>query len=157
MRELVAYNSRESCGKCTPCRVGGNWAVRTVAKILAGEGSRLDLQILDKIQAGLQDGRCLCGLGDSAGWVIDSLDALAFVVESGAATIMHGPHREDAPHVADFFVVRVTAEDLAKRVVAARRVRSIVEQLGARPRMKLAATNAIDGPIHHRIFMSPPG
>jgi NADH:ubiquinone oxidoreductase subunit F (NADH-binding) len=52
--------------------VGGNWAVRTVAKVLAGEGSRTDLQILDRIQAGLQDGRCLCGLGDSAGWVVQS-------------------------------------------------------------------------------------
>jgi len=69
---LLKFYAYESCGKCTPCRVGGNWAVRTVAKILAGEGSRLDLQILDKIQAGLQDGRCLCGLGDSAGWVVQS-------------------------------------------------------------------------------------
>src|SRR5919204_2732117 len=55
-RRLLQFYANESCGKCTPCRVGGNWAVRTVAKILAGEGSRLDLQILDKIQAGLQDG-----------------------------------------------------------------------------------------------------
>jgi NADH-quinone oxidoreductase subunit F len=69
---LLKFYAYESCGKCTPCRVGGNWAVRTVAKVLAGEGSRTDLQILDRIQAGLQDGRCLCGLGDSAGWVVQS-------------------------------------------------------------------------------------
>ena len=29
-------------------------------------------QILDRIQDSLQNGRCLCGLGDSAGWVIMS-------------------------------------------------------------------------------------
>ena len=69
---LLQFYAHESCGKCTPCRVGGNWAVRTVQKILAGEGSVVDLQILDRIQAGLQDGRCLCGLGDSAGWVVMS-------------------------------------------------------------------------------------
>ncbi len=69
---LLKFYAHESCGKCTPCRVGGDWAVRTVEKILAGRGSRVDLHILDRIQAGLQDGRCLCGLGDSAGWVVMS-------------------------------------------------------------------------------------
>src|SRR5438105_7375400 len=61
---LLKFYAYESCGKCTPCRVGGNWAVRTVAKILAGEGSRLDAQILDKSQPGLQAGRSMCGVRD---------------------------------------------------------------------------------------------
>jgi len=69
---LLRFYARESCGKCTPCRVGGNWAVRTFERILSGQGSALDLQILDRIQQSLQFGRCLCGLGDSAGWVIMS-------------------------------------------------------------------------------------
>jgi len=69
---LLRFYARESCGKCTPCRVGGNWAVRTYERILSGHGSDVDLQILDRIQESLQFGRCLCGLGDSAGWVIMS-------------------------------------------------------------------------------------
>jgi NADH-quinone oxidoreductase subunit F len=69
---LLRFYARESCGKCTPCRVGGDWAVRTFDRILSGQGSAVDLQILDRIQDGLQNGRCLCGLGDSAGWVIMS-------------------------------------------------------------------------------------
>jgi NADH-quinone oxidoreductase subunit F len=69
---LLRFYAYESCGKCTPCRVGGNWAVRTYDRILSGQGSAVDLAILDRIQSGLQNGRCLCGLGDSAGWVIDS-------------------------------------------------------------------------------------
>jgi NADH-quinone oxidoreductase subunit F len=69
---LLQFYAEESCGKCTPCRVGGNWAVRTYERILSGEGAEEDLAILDRVQAGLQRGRCLCGLGDSAGWVIDS-------------------------------------------------------------------------------------
>src|SRR5260221_9460110 len=69
---LLRFYAFESCGKCTPCRVGGNWAVRTFERILAGEGGAVDLQILDRIQESLQNGRCLCGLGDSAGLVIMS-------------------------------------------------------------------------------------
>jgi NADH-quinone oxidoreductase subunit F len=69
---LLKFYAWESCGKCTPCRVGGNWAVRTYERLLAGEGGPVDLQVLDRVQDGLQNGRCLCGLGDSAGWVIMS-------------------------------------------------------------------------------------
>ena len=69
---LLKFYAYESCGKCTPCRVGGNWAVRTYERILSGQGSAVDLHILERVSAGLQNGRCLCGLGDAAGWVIDS-------------------------------------------------------------------------------------
>ena len=69
---LLKFYSHESCGKCTPCRVGSDWAVRTYDRILAGEASTVELGILERVSDGLQNGRCLCGLGDSAGWVIDS-------------------------------------------------------------------------------------
>jgi len=69
---LLRFYAHESCGKCTPCRVGGNWAVRTYERILSGRGGQQDLEILDRVQQSLQNGRCLCGLGDSAGWVIMS-------------------------------------------------------------------------------------
>ncbi len=69
---LLQFYAHESCGKCTPCRIGGDWAVRTYERILAGEGSQVELDTLIRVSDGLQNGRCLCGLGDSAGWVIDS-------------------------------------------------------------------------------------
>jgi NADH-quinone oxidoreductase subunit F len=69
---LLRFYAHESCGKCTPCRVGSDWAVRTYDRILANEGSQVELGILERVADGLQNGRCLCGLGDSAGWVIDS-------------------------------------------------------------------------------------
>ena len=69
---LLQFYAYESCGKCTPCRVGGNWAVRTYERILAGEGTAADLRNLDRIQVSLSQGRCLCALGDSAGFVIES-------------------------------------------------------------------------------------
>ena len=67
---LMQFYAHESCGKCTPCRVGGNWAVRTYERVLAGHGSANDLALFDRVQQGLAGGRCLCGLGDAAGWVI---------------------------------------------------------------------------------------
>lgn len=69
---LLQFYAHESCGKCTPCRVGTNWALRIYQRVLAGQGGAIELALLDRIQEGLQNGRCLCGLGDSAGWVIDS-------------------------------------------------------------------------------------
>jgi len=69
---LLKFYAHESCGKCTPCRVGGDWAVRMYERILANEGSQVEIDNLLRVSDGLQNGRCLCGLGDSAGWVIDS-------------------------------------------------------------------------------------
>ena len=69
---LLRFYAHESCGKCTPCRVGGDWAVRMYERILAGDGSEVELDNLRRVSDALQNGRCLCGLGDSAGWVIDS-------------------------------------------------------------------------------------
>ncbi len=69
---LLKFYAHESCGKCTPCRIGGDWAVRMYDRILANEGGPVELQNLRQVSDALQNGRCLCGLGDSAGWVIDS-------------------------------------------------------------------------------------
>ena len=46
--------------------------MRAYERLLSGEGGENELALLDRIQQGLQNGRCLCGLGDSAGWVIES-------------------------------------------------------------------------------------
>jgi len=70
---LCQFYAVESCGKCTPCRVGGNWAVTTLERILSGSGSQSDLELLDRIQRSIQYGRCLCPLGDSVGAVILTL------------------------------------------------------------------------------------
>jgi NADH-quinone oxidoreductase subunit F len=69
---LLKFYAWESCGKCTPCRVGGNWAVRTMQRLVDGTASPVDLQILERLQESLMGGRCLCPLGDSAGVVIQS-------------------------------------------------------------------------------------
>lgn len=69
---LIQFYAWESCGKCTPCRVGGDWAERTLRKMLDGEGTPTDLQLLRRIAVSTQGGRCLCLLGDSIGIVLNA-------------------------------------------------------------------------------------
>jgi NADH-quinone oxidoreductase subunit F len=61
---VSAFYQHESCGKCTPCRVGCRWLTQILGKIEAGRARQADLDLLldvcDRIL-----GKCLCPLGDS--------------------------------------------------------------------------------------------
>ncbi len=58
------FYEHESCGKCTPCRVGTRWLTQILQKIEEGRASQADFDLLldvcDRIL-----GKCLCPLGDS--------------------------------------------------------------------------------------------
>ena len=61
----LEFYHHESCGKCTPCREGNFWMVRTYRRILSGQGTHSDLDtLLDTCDNIL--GRSFCGLGDGA-------------------------------------------------------------------------------------------
>ncbi|MFN6961349.1 MAG: NADH-quinone oxidoreductase subunit F, partial [Rhodocyclaceae bacterium] len=67
----VAHNfarffAHESCGFCTPCRVGTQIVARLMDKIAAGRGSPFDLEELRRLYVFLRD-MAHCGLGHSAG------------------------------------------------------------------------------------------
>ena len=71
------YNScrffaHESCGQCTPCREGTNWALKMVERIKAGRGRLKDLELLAEIgdSIGIIPGTTICGLADGAAWPI---------------------------------------------------------------------------------------
>lgn len=55
----------ESCGKCTPCRVGNKRLLEILNRITDGKGSRDDLSALRDLSEIIQD-TSLCGLGQSA-------------------------------------------------------------------------------------------
>ncbi|HET9343118.1 MAG TPA: NADH-quinone oxidoreductase subunit NuoF [Candidatus Eremiobacteraceae bacterium] len=61
---LVRFFEKESCGQCTPCREGGQWVHRLVARLEAGEGTDADLRVLNTINTTIT-GTNLCPLGDS--------------------------------------------------------------------------------------------
>ena len=43
---LLHFYKHESCGKCTPCREGGDWLHKILAKIERGDGEMRDLDLL---------------------------------------------------------------------------------------------------------------
>jgi NADH-quinone oxidoreductase subunit F len=61
----LEFYHHESCGKCTPCREGNYWMVRTYRRILSGHGTVEDLDTLQDTADNVF-GRSFCGLGDGA-------------------------------------------------------------------------------------------
>jgi NADH-quinone oxidoreductase subunit F len=62
---LLHFYKHESCGKCTPCREGGDWLHRILGKIERGEGQMKDLDLLLSIANNIL-GKTLCAFGDAA-------------------------------------------------------------------------------------------
>jgi NADH-quinone oxidoreductase subunit F len=58
------FYHHESCGKCTPCREGTNWTVKMLERMVRGEATPIDLDIVASVQDNII-GHCLCVLGDS--------------------------------------------------------------------------------------------
>jgi NADH-quinone oxidoreductase subunit F len=69
---LAEFYRHESCGKCVPCREGTNWTVKILERVDAGEGTPMDLDIMEQVQGNII-GNCLCVLGDSMAMPIASM------------------------------------------------------------------------------------
>jgi NADH-quinone oxidoreductase subunit F len=69
---LAEFYRHESCGKCVPCREGTNWTVKMLERIDEGEGTPMDLDILEQVQGNIM-GNCLCVLGDSMAMPVSSM------------------------------------------------------------------------------------
>ena len=65
-RHFSHFFARESCGFCTPCRVGTSLLARLMDRISDGRGSQHDLQMIEELQR-LLHCSSHCGLGESAG------------------------------------------------------------------------------------------
>ncbi len=61
-RFAMEFCAIESCGKCTPCRIGSTRGVETIDKIIANEDRVKNLQVLDDLCEVMLDGS-LCALG----------------------------------------------------------------------------------------------
>ncbi len=63
-RFFLAFTQAESCGKCTPCRLGTRQMLEILTRITKGEGEIKDLEQLQRIATTVQE--CsLCGLGQT--------------------------------------------------------------------------------------------
>ncbi len=61
-RFAMEFCSIESCGKCTPCRIGSTRGVEVIDKIIANQDRTANLELLDDLCELLLDGS-LCALG----------------------------------------------------------------------------------------------
>ena len=61
----LEFTVSESCGKCTPCRIGTKRMLEILERLCNGEGEEFDIYRLEKLAANIQKAS-LCGLGQSA-------------------------------------------------------------------------------------------
>ena len=61
----LGFTVDESCGKCSPCRVGGRTLYNILEKITKGEGEQEDLDKMRQIGSAMKKAS-LCGLGQTA-------------------------------------------------------------------------------------------
>ncbi len=74
-RFYLEFTQEESCGKCTPCRIGTTRLFEMLDKIVEGKGTMEDLELMKELSHVITD-TSLCGLGQTAANpVLSTLDA----------------------------------------------------------------------------------
>ena len=64
-RFCLSFTQAESCGKCTPCRLGTKRMLEILTRITRGQGTETDIELLTELVEGVKD-TALCGLGQTA-------------------------------------------------------------------------------------------
>ena len=62
---MTRFFDHESCGQCTPCRIGTAWMRKTAVRLAEGGGGPRDIEEIARVAAAIK-GRTLCPLGDAA-------------------------------------------------------------------------------------------
>ena len=68
---FARFYHHESCGQCSPCREGTGWMEKILRRILRGQGTMTDIDLLWDIQSKIE-GKTICPLGDAAAWPVAS-------------------------------------------------------------------------------------
>ncbi len=72
LKAVAKFYSHESCGQCTPCRIGTSWINKIVGRIAGGQGEKDDLESIIRLAENIK-GKTLCPLGDAAALPILSI------------------------------------------------------------------------------------
>ena len=70
-RYAMEFCAIESCGKCTPCRIGSTRGVEVIDRILAGVDGERNVRLLEELCETMVQGS-LCGLGGMAPFPVQS-------------------------------------------------------------------------------------
>jgi len=72
LKIVTKFYSHESCGQCTPCRIGSSWINKIVSRIAEGKGKKEDIDNIVRLASNIE-GNTLCPLGDAAAMPILSI------------------------------------------------------------------------------------
>jgi NADH-quinone oxidoreductase subunit F len=72
LKAVAKFYAHESCGQCTPCRIGTSWINKIVQRLARGEGERDDIDAIIRLASNIK-GKTLCPLGDAAALPILSI------------------------------------------------------------------------------------
>jgi NADH-quinone oxidoreductase subunit F len=72
LKSVTKFYSHESCGQCTPCRIGTSWIDKIVRRMAAGAGRKDDLDTIIRLASNIK-GKTLCPMGDAAALPILSI------------------------------------------------------------------------------------
>jgi NADH-quinone oxidoreductase subunit F len=72
LKAVAKFYAHESCGQCTPCRIGTSWINKIVQRLARGEGERDDIDTIIRLASNIK-GKTLCPLGDAAALPILSI------------------------------------------------------------------------------------
>ncbi|HTT79708.1 MAG TPA: NADH-quinone oxidoreductase subunit NuoF [Stellaceae bacterium] len=69
---LAAFYKHESCGQCTPCREGAGWVWRVMERMVKGDATVGEIDMLDEVTREIE-GHTICALADGAMWPVQGL------------------------------------------------------------------------------------
>jgi NADH-quinone oxidoreductase subunit F len=72
LKIITRFYSHESCGQCTPCRIGTSWIDKIVDRLASGKGKKEDIDNIIRLASNIQ-GRTLCPMGDAAAMPVLSI------------------------------------------------------------------------------------
>ncbi len=94
LENLLVFYAHESCGQCTPCREGSDWAVDIVRRIRRRYGRPEDIDTLRRIARYASQGMTICPLGDAfCGPITSFLDHFGHEFEEAIAAARPLPAR----------------------------------------------------------------
>ncbi len=114
------FYEHESCGKCTPCRVGTRWLTQILQRIEDGRGEPGDLDLLLDVGDRI-NGKCLCPLGDGAAMVVAShvakfRDEFVAHIEQGGCPMRGGSSLEGLLAPVSMHAKHIVEHGLAHRI-----------------------------------------
>ena len=69
LARIAKFYYHESCGQCTPCREGTGWMLKILNRLVRGEGTKKDVDLLVTVAKNIE-GNTVCALGDAAAWPV---------------------------------------------------------------------------------------